>query len=121
MNRSLSYIKRKRYFKKMIRQHEQEMMESIYHTKEEVCPSCYGAGYWETECCSGAGGCSCRGGLVYMGKCNVCNGRGYVVHGHYNPRANSDFILRTGACFAGSGPSSGYWAGKPALNMPSRF
>ncbi len=85
------------------------------------CPSCYGEGRWETECCNGAGGCSCRGGLIDMGICNVCNGRGEVPEGRFNPRANSDFIMRSGACFAGSGPRSGYWANKPALGNPPKI
>jgi hypothetical protein len=84
------------------------------------CPSCYGEGRWDTECCNGAGGCSCGGGLVDMGPCHVCGGRGQVLEGHYNPRANSDFIMRSGACFAGSGPSSGYWAGKKSLGYPKK-
>jgi hypothetical protein len=83
--------------------------------KEKVCPSCYGEGRWEAECCNGMGGCSCRGRAVDMGTCHVCHGRGYVIEGSYNSRANSDFIMRSGACFIGSGPTSGYWAGKPAL------
>jgi hypothetical protein len=84
------------------------------------CPSCYGEGRWDTECCNGSGGCSCRGGLVDMGPCNVCKGTGYVIEGQYNAGANVDFLMRSGACFAGSGPSSGYWAGKPALNYPPK-
>ena len=85
------------------------------------CPSCNGTGSWETECCSGAGGCSCGGGLVDMGMCNVCNGQGRVIEGQFNPYANSDYLKRSGACFAGSGPSYGYWAGKPALHRPSKL
>lgn len=86
----------------------------------KTCPSCYGEGRWETECCNGASGCSCRGGLVDMGPCNVCGGNGFVVEGEYNEMANVDFIMNSGACFAGSGPTSGYWSGKPALNYPSK-
>lgn len=82
---------------------------------EKSCPNCYGSGNWEAECCNGRGGCSCRGEVVNMGTCRVCQGSGRVLDGHYNPRANSDFIMRTGACFIGSGPSTGYWADKPAL------
>lgn len=85
-----------------------------------ICPSCYGQGTWETECCNGSGGCSCGGGLVDMGTCQVCRGEGRVIEGRHNPRANSDFIMRSGACFAGSGPTSGYWAGKPALGNPKK-
>lgn len=84
---------------------------------KKECPSCFGEGRWETECCNGSGGCSCRGGLVDMGPCNVCHGTGYVVEGEYNAEANVDFLMQSGVCFTGSGPSSGYWADKPALNM----
>jgi hypothetical protein len=88
---------------------------------KKECPSCYGEGRWETECCSGASGCSCGGGMVDMGTCNVCGGSGYVVDGQYNASANVDFIMKAGACFAGSGPSSGYWADKPALGNPRKL
>lgn len=83
--------------------------------QDKTCPSCYGDGYWEAECCNGRGGCSCMGLPVKMGTCRVCNGSGHVIEGQYNGRANSDFIMRSGACFLGSGPSTGYWADKPAL------
>jgi hypothetical protein len=45
-----------------------------------------------------------------MGPCNVCSGTGRVVEGQYDSRAN----IRTieGRCFIGSGPTSGYWAGR---------
>lgn len=88
---------------------------------KKICPSCYGEGTWDVECCNGAGGCSCKGGLVDMGTCNVCGGAGYVIEGQYNERANVNAIMRSGACFAGSGPSSGYWAGKPALGRPPKY
>lgn len=84
---------------------------------EAQCPSCYGSGTWEAECCNGSGGCSCRGQAVNMGRCHVCNGSGKVTDGNYNARANSDFILRSGCCFLGSGPSSGYWANTPAMGI----
>lgn len=80
-----------------------------------TCPSCYGSGSWEAECCNGSGGCSCRGRAVHMGTCNVCHGSGTVVKGEYNSRANSDFIMNSGACFLGSGPSTGYWSKTKAL------
>lgn len=89
--------------------------------KNIECPYCYGEGTYEIECCNGAGGCSCRGGLVDMGACNVCNGTGRVTEGQFNPNANSDYLMSMGACFAGSGPSSGYWAGKPALGRPAKY
>lgn len=79
-----------------------------------TCPGCYGSGCWQTECCDGSGGCSCGGGLVDMGRCNVCGGYGRVTEGEFNARANVDVILNGGYCFAGSGPTSGYWADKPA-------
>lgn len=88
--------------------------------KKKECPSCYGEGRWETECCNRSGGCSCGGGLVDMGRSNVCNGTGYVFDGEYNDRANVDFLEKAGACFAGSGPTTGYWAGKPALGYPAK-
>lgn len=81
--------------------------------KEKLCPSCYGEGRWETECCNGSGGCSCRGRTVDMGACNVCHGSGYVIDGQYNRDANINTIK--GYCFVGSGPSSGYWSGTPAM------
>lgn len=83
----------------------------------EQCPSCYGSGEWEAECCNGSGGCSCRGQVVNMGRCNVCNGTGRVTQGKYNARANSDFILRSGCCFLGTGPSTGYWSTTPAMGI----
>lgn len=82
---------------------------------EITCPSCYGQGSWEAECCNGSGGCSCRGHAVNMGRCHTCHGRGILIKGEYNPHANSDFIMNSGACFLGSGPSTGYWAGKRSL------
>lgn len=80
------------------------------------CPSCFGEGRWEAECCNGTGGCSCHGMPVDMGTCRVCGGSGKVIEGKHNPSANADFIMTSGACFLGSGPTSGFWADKPALN-----
>lgn len=76
-------------------------------------PHCYGDGYWETECCNGSGGCSCRGERVNMGPCNVCRGTGKIDPNNYDSKAN----LRTiqGYCFTGSGPSTGYWSTAPAM------
>lgn len=81
----------------------------------ETCPGCGGSGSWETECCSGAGGCSCRGQVLDMGPCNVCGGTGQV-QGEYDRRAN----LRTmeGAAFIGTGPTSG-WEGAKRLGVRS--
>lgn len=72
------------------------------------CRNCYG-GRWETECCSGAGGCDCRGQPIDMGPCNVCNGTGW-----HRPDADTRANIRTieGRCFIGSGPTSGFWAGR---------
>lgn len=80
----------------------------------ERCPGCLGSGYWETECCDGSGGCSCRGGRIQMGTCNVCRGYG-VIGADANRMANVEAI--TGYCFIGTGPSSGYWADKPSLGL----
>jgi hypothetical protein len=102
-------------------EYQQSQLEEMVQPKTIPCPSCYGEGTWETECCSGAGGCSCKGQPVDMGACNVCHGTGYVDENNHNARANSDYIMSRGACFAGSGPTSGFWAGKPALNRPSRY
>jgi len=58
-------------------------------------------GKWETECCSGAYGCTCMGGLVDMGSCKVCNGTGWR-RPDANPEANIETIR--GLSYAGSGP-----------------
>lgn len=72
------------------------------------CRNCYN-GRWEVECCNGAGGCDCHGKPVDMGICNVCGGTGW-----HRPDADTRANLRKiqGRCFVGSGPTSGYWAGK---------
>jgi len=80
-----------------------------------ICPGCYGDGYWEAECCNGAGGCSCHGRAVNMGTCNVCNGEGFVAEDRQNSMANVEFLKRSGACFLGSGPQDGSWAGAISL------
>jgi hypothetical protein len=64
------------------------------------CTSCEN-GQWESECCNGAGGCSCR----------VCKGSGWK-RPDADAMANAKHIRAMGQCFLGSGPSSGYWAGK---------
>lgn len=81
-------------------------------TAEVRCEACLGSGYWEAECCNGSGGCSCRGVAVPMGACNVCGGSGWRA-ADADTYANVRSIQ--GYCFLGSGPSSGYWAGKPAM------
>ncbi len=65
-------------------------------------------GQWQAACCNGAGGCSCRGDLVEMGMCNVCNGTGWRRE-DADVKANIKTIK---TCFIGSGPRTGYWAGK---------
>ena len=75
----------------------------------KICPGCGGTGRWETECCNGAGGCSCKGLPVDMGTCNVCGGSGHVDPNNYDSNANRRQI--EGLCFIGSGPSTGLWAG----------
>jgi len=83
-------------------------------TKDRVpCEMCEN-GVWWTECCSGAGGCSCHGQPVEMGICNVCGGTG-LRDKDVNLQANSDMIRQGGFCFVGSGPRSGYWSDKPAM------
>lgn len=66
-------------------------------------------GRWETECCSGADGCDCRGQVIDMGRCNVCGGTGW-----HSLDADTRANIRTieGRCFIGRGPTRGYWAGK---------
>lgn len=82
-----------------------------------ACPGCLGDGFWETECCDGSGGCSCGGGRIPMGTCNVCQGRGVVDRDGHDSMANAKLI--GGYCFVGTGPSSGYWADKPAMGRKS--
>jgi hypothetical protein len=84
---------------------------------KKCCPSCLGEGKWEAECCNGMGGCSCAGRPVDMGYCNVCGGSGEVVEGEFDDMANVNFLMNSGACFIGTGPSSGFWADKPALGI----
>lgn len=75
----------------------------------KICPGCGGQGEWWAECCNGAGGCSCHGQPVYMGMCNVCNGKGEVSD---NADTMSNVKIIEGACFIGSGPSIGYFANR---------
>lgn len=66
----------------------------------ETCRGCGGRGSWETECCNGAGGCSCRGREVDMGTCRECGGRGQIEVGSYRA-ANRESIR--GLHFIGTG------------------
>lgn len=77
-----------------------------------ICPGCNGDGTWETECCDGSGGCSCRGQRINMGTCGVCGGSGDAPE-NADPMANVKAI--TGYCFIGTGPTSGYWADASAM------
>jgi hypothetical protein len=68
-------------------------------------------GQWEAECCNGSGGCDCHGQPVQMGARHVCNGTG-MRRKDADKMANANSIRNSGRCFLGSGPTSGYWAGK---------
>jgi hypothetical protein len=74
------------------------------------CPSCLGSGEWETACCNGAGGCDCRGELVPMGTCNVCQGCGRVPADISKEQLRANVRSIQGLCFIGRGPTSGMWA-----------
>lgn len=79
----------------------------------EICNVCHGYGQMESECCNGAGGCSCHGDVVLL-PCTYCDGKGTVES---NIEASENGLRKFrkfygGRCFLGSGPSSGYWAGK---------
>lgn len=75
----------------------------------QKCEACRGAGWWEVECCSGAGGCSCGGEAVHMGDCRVCGGSGELTGDDYDPLANINLIR--GLHFIGSGGADthGIW------------
>lgn len=73
------------------------------------CVGCDGRGTWETECCNGADGCDCRGDRVDIGPCLVCKGTGVMTDAS-DPQANIKSIQ--GQCFVGSGPKTGFWAGR---------
>jgi hypothetical protein len=69
-------------------------------TEMVQCRNCYG-GRWESECCNGSSGCSCRGQPVDMGPCNVCGGTGW-----HRPDADTRGNIRAiqGMSYLGSGP-----------------
>lgn len=72
------------------------------------CPGCNGDGQFWTECCNGAGGCSCRGQIINLGSCRVCGGSGQVEPDQmYDSEANLRAIR--GLHFIGSGPQDGSW------------
>jgi len=74
--------------------------------KEIICPGCGGSGRFETECCNGMSGCSCRGEIIDLGPCRVCDGQGTVIEGQYDRYANRREIQ--GLHYIGSGPSGMY-------------
>ena len=95
------------YARKLFEAGYNAAMEEMCGPKEPEaieCPSCYGTGEWEAECCNGSGGCSCGGQPVNMGRCNVCGGSGRVEKGAFNSMANVDFIERGNYGYLGSGP-----------------
>lgn len=85
---------------------EAERILKMLPENQVRCRSCDGSGRWETECCNGSGGCSCRGQVIPMGACNVCQGTGWHAP-DANTRANIEAIQ--GQCFIGSGPTDGSW------------
>lgn len=80
------------------------------------CPCCEG-GRWETECCSGAGGCSCRGQRVDMGMCNVCNGYGQIEADTPPEMLRGNINAIMGNHFIGSGPRDGSWADAKCMGI----
>ncbi len=72
------------------------------------CPGCCGTGEWETECCNGAGGCSCKGERIPMGRCNVCAGAGYVSKDITKEQRMANCRAIQGLHFIGSGPNGMY-------------
>lgn len=83
--------------------------------QSNACPNCCGTGQWESSCCNGAGGCSCRGEIVPMGRCLSCRGTGIADENH-DPQANVRSIHGYG--FLGSGPRGGYF-GCTAADLPN--
>jgi len=67
---------------------------------KNLCPNCHGSRRLEVECCSGYN-CTCRGGIVDMGACRVCNGSGQVGD-NPNTNANTEFIRKLGCGYIGS-------------------
>ena len=76
--------------------------------KTMTCPSCAGSGVWETECCDGSGGCTCRGQIVPMGTCNVCGGSGEVSEDISDEQRKANCRAIAGLHFIGSGPIGMY-------------
>jgi hypothetical protein len=76
-------------------------MEQQTELEQVECEACRGSGYWESECCNGAGGCSCRGEVVDMGPCNVCHGTG--IRGP-NDDLGANIKAIGSRCYLGSGP-----------------
>ena len=74
-------------------------------TRRVECRGCGGTGRWETECCNGSDGCTCRGEVLdMMGACRACGGSGiYSGSGPNDGSANRDAIR--GLHFIGSGPT----------------
>lgn len=70
----------------------------------DSCPSCQGSGQWEAACCNGAFGCSCRGDVIPMGRCNVCNGTGSVRADGSGVDTMANVKTIEGLCYIGSGP-----------------
>jgi len=71
----------------------------------EKCKRCYGTGEMDTECCNGAGGCSCKGQTVYL-PCTYCDGTGYVEDNEEAQKIGAVKYKQMygGFCFLGSGP-----------------
>lgn len=69
----------------------------------KACPNCDGTGQWECECCSGAGGCSCRGQAVPMGDCRVCHGTGQLPDDDSGVNYSANIDMIRGLHFIGTG------------------
>lgn len=84
----------------------------------ETCRGCNGSGRLETECCSGAGGCDCRGQIVDLGDCRACGGSGEIEEGTYDREANLSVVR--GLHFVGSGPSYAHdvWPNRGGMVRP---
>jgi hypothetical protein len=82
-------------------QPEQVIADASAEHEEEMCPCCYGRGEWQTECCDGSYGCSCRGQVIDMGTCLACGGSGVRMDG-MDTQANIRSI--SGQAYIGTGP-----------------